>query len=373
MRTHTRSIAPVLLAVLAILASACGGATQPAPPTTAPTVAPTRAATAAPTAAPTVATKPGELPQATIDAAKKEGAFVFYTSLNADDAKIMVDTFQKAFPEIKTTLNRKSSEKLTTQYLTEAKAGKVLADVLETGGIDVAKAIKEGLTVAFDPPAAADWPKDYKQANGHFTAARVGIETIAWNTTLVKSGEEPKSWEDLTNPKWKGKLLIEATDVEVMLALAKRKWNGDDAKVRDYFTRLTANGPKLIDGHTEMNNALIAGEGAVGWGAHGHTAENAIQSKKAPLGWMRSEPVLTIDGPVISKAAPHPNAAKVFVNWYLSKTGGQKVLADLKRVPAAPGVGDKAFTFEKTYVSGPQFLDDFAKYQKLWDELVAKK
>lgn len=367
---HRIATAPVLLAIVALVATACGGATQ-APPTTAPTTAPTSAATPAKTAAPAAA--PGELDQATIDAAKKEGALTFYTSLNSDDAKKMVDTFQAAFPQIKVTLNRKSSEQLVTQFLTEAKAGQVLADVLESGGIDVAKAIKEGLTVPFDPPAAADFNKDYKQLNGHFTAARIGIETIAWNTNLVKAGEEPKSWEDLTDPKWKGKLLIEITDVEVMLGLAKRKWNGDDAKVRDYFTKLMANAPKPISGHTALNDALIAGEGAVGWGAHGHTAENSIKTKKAPVGWMKTEVVLTIDGPVVAKAAKNPNAAKVFVNWYLSKTGGQKVLADLQRVPAAPGVADKAFTFEKTHVSGPQFLDDFAKYQKLWDELVAKK
>lgn len=370
MRKHRAASPLAVFAVLAILASACGGAAQPSPTASA---APSPTKSAAATASASPAAKPGELDKATIDAAKKEGAVVFYTSLSGDDSKIMVDTFMKAYPEIKVTLNRKSSEKITTQYLTEAKAGKVLADVLETGGIDVAKAINEGLTVAFDPPAAADWPKDYKQANGHFTAARVGAETIAWNTTLVKAGEEPKSFDDLTDPKWKGKLLVEATDVEVMLALAKRKWNGDDAKVREYFTKLMANSPKLIDGHTDMNNALIAGEGAVAWGAHGHTAQDAIQKKKAPLGWLKAEVVLTIDGPVISKAAPHPNAAKLFVNWYLTKTGGQKVLADRARIPAAPGVADKAFMFTKTYVSGPQFLGDFAKYQKLWDELVTKK
>lgn len=372
MARHPRSTAIVLIGVLALIAGACGGAAQPAA-TSAPAATTAPAATAKATATATAAAKPGELDQATIAAAKKEGEVVLYTSLSSNDAKSVVDAFQKAFPEIKATLNRKSSEKLVTQYLTEAQAGKVLADVLESGGIDVAKAIKQGLTVAFDAPAAKDYPKDYRSADGHFTAARLGIETIAWNTTAVKAGEEPKSWEDLTDPRWKGKMLIEASDVEVMLALAKRKWNGDEARLRDYFTKLMANAPTLIDGHSEMEAALIAGQGAVAWGAHGHTAQRDIDEKKAPVGWMKTEPVITIDGPVVSKAAPHPNAARVFVNWYLAKDGGQEVIASLKRVPAAPGAAGAAFSFSKTYVSGPQFLDDFKKYQDLWDQLVAKK
>ncbi|MBI2982609.1 MAG: hypothetical protein HYY42_00180, partial [Chloroflexi bacterium] len=94
MRTHPRSIAPALLAVLATVSSACGGTTQPAP-TTAPTVAPTVAATTAPTVAPTVAVKPGELDQVTIDKAKAEGKVVLYTSLNEDDAKFVITEFNK--------------------------------------------------------------------------------------------------------------------------------------------------------------------------------------------------------------------------------------------------------------------------------------
>lgn len=352
-----------LLGVLALLVLACGGGGTGVG--TQPTSAP---ATATTTAAATVATPAGQLDADTIAKAKTEGKLSFYTSLNADDAKFVIGKFEAANPGIKVTLNRKSSEKITAQFITEAKAGKVIADVLETGGLDIAKPIKEGLVAEFRPPSAATFPDNLKDPKGLWTAARLGIETIAWNTTLVTAADAPKSFEDLADPKWKGKILIESTDVEVMLALAKVKWKGDDAKVRDYFTKLAANQLQPSAGHTETLDLLIAGQRAVFWGAHGHTAE---QKKKAgaPVDYMRTEGVLTVDGAVLAKGSPNPNAAKVFIDWYVGEEG-QRAIAERKRVPARPGIADTSLLPKTTYVSGPEGLDDFDKYQRLWKELL---
>jgi iron(III) transport system substrate-binding protein len=363
-------MAPVVLATVAVVASACGGAAQPSP---SPTPATSAKATAGASAAPSVAAKPGELDAATIAKAKSEGQLVFYTSMQTADSKPITEAFQKAYPEIKVTLNRKSSSKILTQFRTEAKAGKVLADVLETGGIDLAGPIKDGLAVPYDVPAAKDYPAEFKQLNGTFTNARSAVSTFGWNTTLVKAGQEPQTWEDLADPKWKGKILIEASDWDVMQGLAKGIFNNDDAKVRDYFTRLAANQPQLIDGHTEELAALTAGQGSVAWGVRGDTTQEEIERKKAPLGWSKNAIMLRLQGAIIAKGAPHPNAALLFVNWYLSKDGGQKVLGSLGRIPAAPGLANPVYTFEKTFTSGPEDAPQLPKYEKLWNDLIAKK
>lgn len=369
MRTVTpRTLATTLVGVAAIFASACGGAAQPSP-----SAAPTTAATSAATTAPTAAAKPGELDADTIAKAKKEGSVVLYTSLQTEDAEPLIKAFQQAFPEIKVDLNRKSSSKILTQFLTEAKAGKVLADVLESGGLDLEAPVKQGLTVAFLAPSAKDYPKEFTQLNGHFTNARTAVGTFGWNTTLVKAGDEPKTWEDLVDPKWKGKLLIEASDWDVMQALAKGHFNNDEAKVRDYFTKLAANNPTAIDGHTEQLAALIAGQGAVAFGIRGDTSQEQIQAKKAPVGWSKAEVMLRLQGAVIAKDGPHPNAAKVFVNWYLTRDGGQKALATIGRIPAAPGLADPVYTFGKTIASGPDDASELSKYEKLWNQIILKK
>lgn len=359
----------IALSILGILASACGGAAEPSA-----SPAASAAATTAASAAATAAAKSGEVDAATLAKAKQEGKVVFYTSLQTDDADPLVKAFMKAYPDIKVDLNRKSSSKILTQFMTEAKAGKVLADVLETGGLDLAEPYNAGLIMAFEPPGATDIPKEYTQLGGSFVGARLALSTFGWNTTQVKAGQEPKAWEDFLDPKWKGKILIEASDWDVMQGLAKNKWGGDQAKVRDYFTKLAANKPQLIDGHTEMLAALVAGQGALGWGLRGDTMQEQIDSKQIPGGWSKTEVMLRLQGAVIAKAAPHPNAAKVFVNWYTSKAGGQKTLADIGRFAAVPGMAKASYQgLGKTYVSGPEDAKDLATYEKLWNELIAKK
>ncbi len=356
----------MVLSILGLVASACGGTAQPS--------ASPSGATAAATSAATAAAKPGEVDAATLAKANQEGKVVFYTSLQTDDADPLVKAFMKAYPDIKVELNRKSSSKILTQFMTEAKAGKVLADVLETGGLDLAEPYSAGLLMTFAPPGAGDIPNEYKQLGGSFVGARLALSTFGWNTTQVKPGQEPKTWEDFLDPKWKGKILVEASDWDVMQGLAKNKWGGDESKVRDYFTKLAANKPQLIDGHTEMLAALVAGQGALGWGLRGDTMQEQIDSKQIPGGWSKGEVMLRLQGAVISKDAPHPNAAKVFVNWYVSKAGGQKTLAEIGRFAAVPGMAKASYQgLGKTYVSGPEDAKDLPKYEKLWNELLAKK
>jgi iron(III) transport system substrate-binding protein len=365
MPSKRASTVPALLAALALLvAAACGGTAQPAPttaPTTAPTVAPT-------VAAPTVA--PGELDADTIAKAKTEGEVVLYTSLSSSDSKKVGDAFAKSEKAygLKVTVNRKSSEALVTQFLTEAKAGKVLADVVETGGIDLFQVIKAGYIEAWKAPAAAGFPADLKDANGVWHAARLGVETIAWNTTAVKAADAPKSFEDLADPKWKGKCLIEATDVEVLMGLGERKYK-DPAKAQDLLVRTMANCTPS-DGHTETLDKLIAGQGAIFWGAHAHSTQQK-KAAGAPVDYMTTEGVVTIDGPGVVKGAAHPNAAKVFINWYLSAEG-QKVLADLFRVPARPGSADEKLLPKTIYYTGPTLAEKFAAYQEFWNKTVKK-
>ena len=346
-----------------VLASACGGGGS-GPPAASATAA---AASAAPPAANET------LDADTIAKAKAEGTVVLYTSLAQDDAAYVVDKFSKstANPGVKVTINRKSSEKLLQQFITEAKAGQVIADVLETGGLDFAQAIKLGYITEFKPPAATTYPAEFKDAAGMWTAGRLGIETIGYNTTLVKAADAPKSFDDAIDPKWKGKLMVEASDVEVMLALGERKYKGDEAKVRDYFSKLVANQPQPQNGHSEGADLLVAGQRALFWGGHGHT----LQQKKdagAPVDYMKGEGVVTIDGITLAKGAPHANAAKVFINWYLSSEG-QTAIADRFRVPARPGVKSPAQLPDTRYVSGPTLIDQFSRYQKLWAEVLGFK
>ena len=351
-----------LLSISGLLAAACGGtAANPSP--SAP-VATSAAASASPSAA------KGELDADTIAKAKTEGEIVLYTSLSSTDAKKVGDEFAKSAKSygIKITVNRKSSEAIVTQFMTEMKAGKALGDVLETGGLDLYQAIKAGYIDAWKAPAAADFPAELKDANGMWHAARLGVETISVNTSAVKEADVPKAFEDGADAKFKGKCLIEQTDIEVLLGIGERKYKGDTAKAQDLLTKLMANCTPS-SGHTETLDKLIAGEGAIFWGGHAHSTEQKRQAG-APVDYMQAEGVVTIDGPGLVKGAAHPNAAKVFINWYLSD--GQKVLSDLFRVPAKPGVANPRLLPKTIYYTGPTLAEKFAVYQDMWTKTVKK-
>lgn len=173
--------------------------------------------------------------------------------------------------------------------------------------------------------------------------------------------------EDAGDPRWKGRILLEAEDVEVLLALGERQYGGDQARLREAMGRIAADGPEPHKGHTETQNLMIAGQGDLFWGAHGHTAQRD-KEKGAPIEWMKSEAVITVDGISLIKNAPHPNAAKLFTDWYVGEEG-QKVLASVKRIPARPGAGDPTLIPQKQYVSGPALAPKFGQYQKLWQEI----
>jgi len=352
-----------LLGIVGILAAACGGTTAASP-----TPAPATSAAATQSAGPTTAA--GELDADTIAKAKTEGEVVLYTSLSSTDAKKIGDAFNASAKNygVKATVNRKASEALVTQFMTEVKAGKILADVLETGGLDLYQAIKAGYIEAWKAPAAADFPADLKDANGMWHAARLGVETISYNTTAVKEADAPKAFEDAADAKWKGKCLIEQTDIEVLVGIGERKYKGDAAKAQDLLTKLMGNCTPS-SGHTETLDKLIAGEGAIFWGGHAHSTEQK-RADKAPVDYMQAEGVVTIDGPGLVKGAVHPNAAKVFINWYLSE--GQKVLAELFRVPAKPGAANPRLLPKTIYYTGPTLAEKFASYQDMWNKTVKK-
>lgn len=367
MRRGPRTLA-VVLAAVGILATACGGG--PASPSAAPATS-----AAAASSAPTASANPSELSADVISKAKAEGKVVFYTSMETTDSERVLADFAKAYPEIKVELNRKSSSKILTQFATEAKAGTFLADLLETGGVDVAGVINDGYAQPYADrvPAAKALPPGFVQMNGQFVNGRSAVETFAWNTTLVKAGEEPKTWQDLLDPKWKGQILVEASDWDFMQGLAKGIFGNDQAKVRDYFTKLSANQPQLIDGHSQALAALEAGQAKLAFGIRGDQVQGDINEKGVPLAYNKNSIMFRLQGAIMAKGAPHPNATLVFLQWYLSKDGGQKSLADLKRIPAYAAIADPVFKFTNTFTSGPEDAKDLPAYEKLWNELIAKK
>ena len=141
-----------------------------------------------------------------IEAAKKEGKLVWYTSTNVTESKPLLDDFEKAYG-IKGEIFRASGEKTLNRIVTEGRAGRWDYDVVTISEVDALMDAK--LLMPYRSPEARSFIPEFKDANGYWTAVYVNYATIGYNTKLVSEKEAPKQWEDLLDPKWKSKISID--------------------------------------------------------------------------------------------------------------------------------------------------------------------
>ncbi len=363
----------VALGVMLLIAIAIGCAPAPTP---APTSAPPTAAPAV-TSAPAVTTAPTSAPTASaasiLDAAKKEGKLTIYTSLNADEFDIVVKDFSAKYADIKLEFYRGDSESVTQKALTEFRAKTYIPDILETNDVNITQLMSEGVIGTYKSPEAATYPAGAKDPDGGYVAARLNLVVMAYNTQLVKKEDAPKKLEDLLDPKWAGKTAVEADDWPMMAYTAKVM---GDAKSQDFWTKFAAQKPRVIKGHTELANFLVAGEFLVSPHVYAHRVLS-LQDKKAPIDMVKSDTAYAFPHVVsIAKNATHPNAAKVFIDWYLSENG-QNALVKAGRIPVRPGIKTKPEGllegFKEIFYGDPKTLLKAADVQKQYYTLFGIK
>jgi iron(III) transport system substrate-binding protein len=298
-------------------------------------------------------------------ALKEGGTLNFYGTLAQLNAEKILPVFEKKFPGIKVNHVDATSDKLVARAVTEARGGKTLGDVLQIPLENVTQAHDQGLLLDTDLPEAAEYPAGLK--GPFWTSSDLQYFIAAWNTNLVKKDEEPKSYDDFLHPRWKGRLIAEPRDLEMLLAFAKYKFKSDE-KAIDYWKKIAAQNVEFHKGHSQLAELLVAGQAAACLTCYSHHYPSRIK-KGAPVNYMLSEGVASINGTAIFKNAPHPNTALLFARWVASLEG-QKVMAQGGRNPAHPKVEpvDKTRT-EKSYFITVADLKEFPKYDKIWKEI----
>jgi iron(III) transport system substrate-binding protein len=299
-------------------------------------------------------------------AALKEGGTVnFYGTLAQINAERILPVFEKRFPGMKVNHIDATADKLAARAITEARGGRVLSDVFQMALENVLQVIDQKLTVDWLPPEAAAYPANFKGPN--WLAADMVIIIGAWNTSLVKKEDEPKQFDDFADPKWKGKLIAEARDVELLIGLARHKFKNDE-KAFDFVRKLAANSIEFHKGHSELAEFLVAGQAAACVTCYAHHYPPRIK-KGAPLGFMLTEGIATITANALAKDAPHPNAARLFYRWSASEEG-QKAYAAGGRLPPHPKVEPREKIRPAVlYPIGTDEIKDWKKYEKTWKEI----
>ena len=298
-------------------------------------------------------------------ALKEGGTLNFYGTLAQINAEKILPVFEKKFPGIKINHVDATSDKLVARAVTEARGGKTLGDVLQIPLENVIQAHDQGLLLETNLPEAAEYPAGL--SGPFWIASDLQYFIAAWNTNLVKKAEEPKSYDDFLQPRRKNRMIAEPRDLEMLLAFAKYRFKSDE-KAIDYWKKIAAQNVEFHKGHSQLAELLVAGQAAVCLTCYSHHYPSRIK-KGAPVNYMLSEGVASINGTAIFKNAPHPNTALLFARWVASLEG-QKVMAQGGRNPAHPKVEpvDKTRT-EKTYFITAADLKEFPKYDKIWKEI----
>jgi iron(III) transport system substrate-binding protein len=293
---------------------------------------------------------------------------VLYTSLAPSESGPLAKAFEKK-SGIKVEVWRALSEKVVQRALTEAQARRYAVDVIETNGPEMEMLAREQLFREVKSPYLADIPAAAIPKHRQWIPDRVNFFVVAYNTNMVQRDDLPLSYQGFLDPRWKGRIAIEATDTEWMATLVK-KW-GEKAGMA-YFRRLAEMKPDVRKGHVLLAELIAAGEIPVGLTAYNANAES-LKRRGAPIDWVPVQPVVArAQGIGIARNAPNPKAAAAFVDYVLSPEG-QELLNSMGRVPVSTKVRTHMNQFEYTLVDSATVLDEQDKWQKEWERLFLQK
>ena len=306
--------------------------------------------------------------------AKAERTLEWYTSMSAPISEPVEKAFEAKYPGVQVNRYRASSEAVTQRITQEAKAGTAGADVIETNGTEMLLYQNAGniLIPYTSSPYRKFIPKFGRFSS--FTASRIEHFVVVWNTSLVKAGDRPKTYEALTNARWRGKIAMEPSDVDWYYALSqylrlKAKWS--QARIDRMFRGMAQNA-LIVSSHTTQVNLLAAGQFDVCVSCHSHSTKDLIE-KGAPLAFRPLvQPVMQRpQGVGIAKRLRHPAAALLFYDWLLRKNAGQRVLQANHVDPSRADMVDPAFKKAKVYnINTRAVVARYDTLSKRYDDLM---
>ena len=280
--------------------------------------------------------------QVLVEAAKHEGKVTWYTAQIVNQfARPAAEAFQKKYG-ISVDYVRSDSETMSLRVFNENKAGHTLADVVDgTSGFPELK--QQGLFLKWLPETAQLLPKEAVDPDGYWIANNEFIHTAVFNTNLVTEGTEPMSFEDLLDPRWKGKMAwaahISTSGAAGFVGTVLTTMGNDQGM--SFLRELAKQNVAGLDGSsTSVVNQVAAGEYAIALQVFNHNAVIGA-AQGAPLSWTQRYPAMGIFAvSAILRDAPHPNAAKLFETFLVSEAG-QQLFRDANYVPVNPAVAPK--------------------------------
>jgi ABC-type Fe3+ transport system substrate-binding protein len=278
--------------------------------------------------------------QKLLEGARKEGQVVIYAALIQNQAmRPIAEGFARKYPFVKLTTWRADSEDIVQKAAAEVRANNNVADVIEGTGAGE-EAVEANIARPFYAPAIAGFPEPYRNAAGLWAPTRLSYYGIAYNTKMVPPDQVPKNYDDLLDPRWKGKMawrIGSSTGTPLFLTNLRLAWGEPNAMA--YFDKLKDQ--KIVNfgagSARTLVDRVIAGEYAIALNIFAHHPLIS-KGKGAPVSSQLMDPVATTAATMsVVKGLHHPYAAMLLVDYILSKEG-QGILARAEYFPVDPQV-----------------------------------
>ena len=304
-----------------------------------------------------------------IEAAKKEGTLTLYTTIAEKDLPALIKPFEARYG-IKVNVWRAGTDKVLQRTLAEAAAKRDEVDVVHFGSPEMEALARERVLQSVNSPTYGLLHPGSVPPHKQWAATLLSVWVQAYNTTVVKKEDLPKTYADLLDPKWKGKLGIEAKNQDWFQTVVDIMGGGD--KGLKFFSDLVAkNGITPRTGHTLLTNMVVSGEVPMALTVYNYMPEQA-KKKGAPIDWFALEPAVARSNAVgVALRAKHPHAALLFHEYML--TEAQALMVGIDYVPTNTTV-PSPLKGVKIIITDPiRSLDEAEKWSKLFDDVVIKK
>ena len=305
-----------------------------------------------------------------VAAAKKEGTVTFYTTIAEKDLPAVLGPFEKRYG-IKVNVWRAGTDKVLQRAVQEARAGRNDMDAVHFGSPEMEALAREKVLAPVASPVHKDLLEGSVPKHRMWAATILSVWVQAYNTQLVKKEELPKKYEDLLDPKWKGKLGIEGKDDDWFATVVQQM--GGEQKGLEFFRKLVAtNGLSVRKGHTLLNNLVVSGEVPLALTVYNYMPQQA-KAKGAPIDWFAIEPAIARSNAVGVSAKPKHPAAALLLYEYLLGPEGQKAMTSIDYVPTNTRVESPVKGLKIQPTDPVRSLDEADKWSKLFEDLIVKQ
>jgi iron(III) transport system substrate-binding protein len=263
---------------------------------------------------------------------------------------------------------RSSSETVLQRLMNEARGNRFEADLMQNNAPEAEAACREGLLMEVRSPLQSNLVKEAVPSHRCWVAFAVDVYIAAYNTSKVSKEELPKSYEELLDPKWKGRLGIEADDYGWFGTLASIK---GERETHQLFGKIVAsNGLSVRKGHSLLANLVASGEVPIGLTAYSWTPEQ-LKQKGAPIEVHPIDPMIGQFSTIgVTKRARYPYTALLFYDYLLDE--GQKLLSELKFVPTSRAYESPVLKLNIRYIDPSEALRNQDKWLKDYERIVVK-